>query len=158
MLSESVFWKYALEFYGRAGVTNSCLKLQDDLGLNVNLLLLLCWCEQHKKQLDGEQIDLLVLSLALWHSDYTKPLRNIRRKLALDDNATEAVKRAIFDAEMALEKTEQRLLLGIFNQFKLADADTALNLQRYIGRDDKAAVIAYAAIIDQLRTSFGLSA
>ncbi len=156
MLSEAIFWKYAVDFYGRAGVTNSCLKLQDDLDLNVNLLLLLCWCEQHKKQLDGEQIDLLVLSLAHWHRDYTKPLREIRRKLALDDNAKEAVKRAIFDAEMELEKTEQRLLLGIFNQFTLADAGTALNLQRYIGRDDKTAVIRFAGVIDKLRGSFTL--
>lgn len=154
MLSAGVFWKYAVDFYGRPGVTNTCLTLQDKLGLNVNLLLLLCWCEQNNKQLSGEQIDSLIRCVERWHRDYTQPLRQIRRKLALDDGASVDAKTAIFDAEMALEKVEQRLLLTTFNQWPNIDAKNGQNLQRYIGRVDSGAVLTYARYIVQLRASF----
>lgn len=155
LLHEADFWSFSLEFYGRNGVTSACLTLQDELGVNVNLLLLLCWCEQHDWQLDGEQIELLSLSLAQWHRDYTQPLRQIRRQLALEDQATTQVKQAIFEAEMALEKTEQRLLMGVFNQFKLPRVDSAQNLPRYIASADKNAVITHGMLIDQLRAAKG---
>jgi uncharacterized protein (TIGR02444 family) len=33
-------WRFSLAVYGRAGVPPACLKLQDNLGLDVNMLLL----------------------------------------------------------------------------------------------------------------------
>jgi uncharacterized protein (TIGR02444 family) len=154
MLTEPVFWHYTCDFYGRAGVTDTCLTLQDELGLNVNLLLLLCWCEQNGKQLSGEQLEMLVHSVAQWHNEYTKPLRSLRRKLALDDNATVTAKQRIFDVEMELEKTEQRLLLGAYNLFDASSEAKAQNLQRYIAMADNAAVLRYAPHIAQLRGAY----
>lgn len=37
------FWRFSLALYGRPGVADSCLKLQDEAGADVNLLLLGFW-------------------------------------------------------------------------------------------------------------------
>ena len=151
MLDEATFWQFAVDLYGKSDVSQVCIELQDKLGLNVNLLLLLCWCERQKIQLDGEQIQQLNFGLDRWHQQYTKPLRQLRRQLALEDDADETVKKTIFEAEMALEKTEQRLLLGVFNQFSLNPQNNAQNLQRYVSQADSKAVIDYAGQIERLR-------
>lgn len=36
-------WDYAVEVYGRAGVSGACIGLQQRLGLDVNVLLFCCW-------------------------------------------------------------------------------------------------------------------
>ena len=154
MFSEAAFWQYACDFYGRPSVTNTCLALQDELGLNVNLLLLLCWCEQNNKQLSSEQISLLTQTVSRWHREYTKPLRQLRRKLSLDDSASVKVKQSVFDVEMELEKTEQCLLLGAYNLFDCVVDKNAQNLQRYLAQADKSAVIRYASSIALLRQAY----
>jgi uncharacterized protein (TIGR02444 family) len=154
MLSEAAFWQYTCDFYSRPGITNACLTLQDQLGLNVNLLLLLCWCEQNNKQLSGQQLDLLIHAVAKWHREYTQPLRELRRKLALDDKASVKAKQSIFDVEMELEKTEQRLLLGAYNLFDHEASVQAQNIQRYVAQADKSAALHYASHIALLRDAF----
>lgn len=151
MLDVQTFWKYAVNLYGLRGVTNVCLTLQDNLGLNVNLLLLLCYAEKHHLQLSGQDIETLAQSVDRWHQQYTHPLRLIRRQLALDDGAPTAAKRATFDAEMELEKVEQKLLVTAFNQLQPTVSQSAQNLQRYIGRNDNKAPITYAGAIKHLR-------
>lgn len=153
MLLDKTFWDYAVKLYGKSGVADICLRLQDELSLNVNLILLLCYAEQQRLQLSGEDIDKLVQSIDKWHLEYTKPLRAIRRRLALDDRANPQAKQSIFDAEMSLEKIEQRILVGVYNQLNLSQSDKPQNLQRYIGRFDKKAPISYADAIEYLRAT-----
>lgn len=154
MLSQSVFWDYAVNLYGKTGVTDVCLKLQDELGLNVNLILLLCYAEQHRLQISSKQLKQLVQCVDKWHREYTKPLRRIRRDLALEDSATVEAKRAIFDAEIELEKAEQKLLLGCYNRLELQSVDSAQNLQRYIGLNEAKAPLIYGADIELLRERY----
>lgn len=40
------FWQFSNHHYGRPGVATTCLALQDDHGININLLLLLLLLEQ----------------------------------------------------------------------------------------------------------------
>jgi len=130
-LDESTFWQYACELYIQPGVKESCLALQDNQQLNVNLLLLLCWCEQNQQQLSKSQIDALISAVSPWHQDYTQPLRQLRRQMSQQDAATSAAKRAMLDAELALEKIEQSLLLEMFNRFELIAVKKADNLTMY---------------------------
>ena len=37
-------WEFSLEFYAQPGVASACLALQDRCGVDVNVLLLMCWC------------------------------------------------------------------------------------------------------------------
>lgn len=154
MLSDTEFWRYSVELYGKSGITDVCLTLQDKLGVNVNLLLLLCYCEGQRLQLSREDIETLAAAVIPWHSEYTKPLRGLRRRLALDDRANIEAKQAIFDAEMALEKIEQKLLVGAFNTLKPVHTGrkkTAQNLQRYLGLLNQKAPLQYAGAIEHLR-------
>ena len=152
MLTEQKFWQYACDLYASSGVTDVCLNLQDTLGLNVNLLLLLCWAEKQQQQLSGAQIEALVQSVNRWHQNYTRPLRQLRRRLALDDVAQTDAKQALFEAELTLEKTEQRLLLATYNQFQFEQVSQAQNLQRYIGNASSKAVLDHAEGIALLRS------
>ena len=152
MLNTTQFWQFCLSWYGRPGVSQACIELQDKLGLNVNLILLLCWCEQQKLPLSVEQIERLSLSLQTWSIKYTQPLRQLRRQLALEDHADERVKRTIFDAEMALEKTEQRLLIGTFCDFDLHVSDDKVqNLTRYVSLTDSKGVLRFAEQLAVIR-------
>lgn len=152
MLTDVQFWQFCLSWYARPGVSQACIELQDKLGLNVNLMLLLCWCEQQKLQLSFDQIERLGLSLKVWSEKYTQPLRQLRRQIALEDHADESVKHAIFDAEMALEKSEQRLLIGTFSHFNLTNSDqTVQNLTRYVSSADSIGVIRFAKQLAVIR-------
>ena len=154
MLTDAQFWQFSLSWYARPGVSQACIELQDKLGLNVNLMLLLCWCEQQNLQLSAEQIERLGLSLKVWSEKYTQPLRQLRRQIALEDHADESVKHAIFDAEMALEKSEQRLLICAFSHFNLTKSDEAAqNLTRYVSAADSKAVMGFAKQIAVIRGS-----
>ncbi len=70
-------WDFALETYQRPGVQEACLKLQDDLGADVNILLYCCWRGGFA---DGEMRALLA-DLAPWQSGVVHGLRSIRRTL-----------------------------------------------------------------------------
>ena len=37
------FWRFSLHFYRSVGVADACIALQDDCGVDVNLLLFLLW-------------------------------------------------------------------------------------------------------------------
>ena len=152
ILTGEQFWQFSLSWYARPGVSTACIELQDKLGLNVNLMLLLCWCEQQQLQLSFDQIERLGLSLKVWSEKYTQPLRHLRRQIALEDHADESVKRAIFDAEMALEKSEQKLLVGAFSHFVLSKSDEQVqNLTRYVSAADSKAVMGFARQIEVIR-------
>ena len=52
--SPEPFWDYSLALYGRPGVEACCLRLQDRLGVDVNLLLLCCWLAARGHDTIGE--------------------------------------------------------------------------------------------------------
>ncbi|MFT4927454.1 MAG: hypothetical protein ACI8WB_003561 [Phenylobacterium sp.] len=123
-LTAKQFWHFSGELYGKPGVKEICLNLQDQFDLNVNLVLLLCWCEQHQRVLSAVQVEALVAGIAQWHQDYTRPMRVLRRRLARDDATDSEAKQAMLDAELALERVEQRLLLAVFNGFEVVVEDS----------------------------------
>ncbi|MFT5161960.1 MAG: hypothetical protein ACI9FJ_000528 [Alteromonadaceae bacterium] len=131
-LSEDVFWQYSGKLYSQPGVKESCLILQDEVGLNVNLILLLCWCEPNHKVLSEAQIEQLGNAIVGWHKSYIAPLRDFRRQLGLEHAATAQVKQKMLDAELELEKVEQSLLLDAFNELELQTTHEAQCLQLYI--------------------------
>ncbi len=102
------FWDFSLALYARPGVAESCLRLQDGLGLDVNLLLYACWKASRgveRPSPDGWR--LLVAETAVWRSQVVEPLRGVRRFLK-DAEATpwsaglrERIKAAELDAEHA---------------------------------------------------------
>lgn len=105
-------WQFSLSYY--PGVKTQCLKLQDTLGANVNMLMLLCLLEQRQLAITAEQVQQLHLQLNQFSARFTRPLRQLRRQTAqakLLAEQQQQLKQVLLDAELQLEQLEQHLLL-----------------------------------------------
>lgn len=140
------FEAYAAALYGRPGVAEACLALQDRDGADVNLLLLACWLSARGVRLDGTTAGRLRALAAGWHEPVLAPLRRARRALkplaaGLAGTAHAARAAALRSAAAALELEAERLveqLLEVEARGLAADAPAdrataALNLERLLG-------------------------
>ena len=100
---------HALRTYGKQGVADACLTLQDNHGANVLLLLYASWLDAEGRSLDDSGLSRAGAALAPWYDEVIQPLRRIRRGLKqgpapAPSQATDAlrgiVKRAELEAEL----------------------------------------------------------
>ena len=143
------FWRFSLAVYGRPGVAPACLALQDRLGLDVNLLLFCCWAGVRGHRLAPAELATASAAAAPWQREIVEPLRRIRRQLAAPAALSAADAAILYDQarqlELAAEEAEQRLLAAAVRLVpqEVDDdrqaADTAANLQLYLGLVDGAA-------------------
>jgi uncharacterized protein (TIGR02444 family) len=120
---DNPFWDFSLAVYGRPGVADACLALQDRHGLDVNLLLLSCWAGSQGRALDTAALSRLMAAAAGWQREVVRPLRGVRHWLkaqaadaanpapAADASGPAAALRAAVKAqELEAERIEQLLL------------------------------------------------
>lgn len=129
MPAENPFWEFSLAVYGAPGVADACLRLQDDAGLDVNLVLFACWIAGAREAplTDAEMRDVIALTRH-WRERVVSPLRQIRRELkggseGLPPEAVESFRDEIKSIELASERREQDMLF-VFAQ-TLGAAGTA---------------------------------
>jgi uncharacterized protein (TIGR02444 family) len=111
--SDSPFWQFSLELYAAPGVKEACLSLQDELGLDVNLVLLSAWLAQHGRRIEPALIEPLLTVSDRHQASIMQPLRQARR--SLDPSSAEpwlvphiaAQRRALLAVELQLERVEQ---------------------------------------------------
>lgn len=109
-------WDYSVRVYGRPGVTDACIALQDDYGLDVNVLLLCLWSGQEGPgPLDRRALDLAMSAVWQWQRDVVRPLRSLRRLLTRNGppagpEQRQRVRQLVAEAELASEAVEQDLL------------------------------------------------
>lgn len=111
-VSAEQLWQFSLALYPK--VKNLCLQWQNELGANVNLLLLLCYLEQQQLSLSGADVQQLAAALDKFSSRFTRPLRALRQNSAtapLSAAQQQTLKQSLLQAELELEKLEQQLLL-----------------------------------------------
>ncbi|MBV2130849.1 TIGR02444 family protein [Arsukibacterium indicum] len=110
--SAEALWQFSLALYPK--VQSLCLQWQDNFGVNINLLLLLCYLEQQQLSLTHQQLLQLTAELEQFSSQFTKPLRALRRKsssASLSTSQQQQLKQSLLQAELKLEQLEQQLLL-----------------------------------------------
>jgi uncharacterized protein (TIGR02444 family) len=112
---ESPFWRFSLRFYGRPGVADACLALQDKGGADVNLLLFLLFLAERKRQLDAAAIARLDAAVSQWRDSVVKPLRALRRGLKpgiefIPGTVIETFRAQIKRLELESEQIEQHRL------------------------------------------------
>ncbi len=118
------FWDFSLRVYGAPGVEAACLELQDEFGLNVNLILYCCWAGSLGVRLEETELQGVIDAVAQWQNAVVLPLRSVRRLLkdtafmGVDEEDRESVRNMVKAAELRAEKTEQIILAGL-----MADRD-----------------------------------
>ncbi len=114
-------WQFALAFYGREGVANACLKLQDLVGVDVNVLIFSIYAARHHRCFLGSvQLAQADAAIQPWRSDVVVSLRAVRVRLRTGpspapNSSTEALRSQIKAAELLAEKIE---LAALFKWLK----------------------------------------
>lgn len=109
------FWRFSLALYGRPGVPELCVGLQDTHGVDVNVLFCLLHRARAGAALEAAEIARLDAAVAPWRSGVVQPLRQARRALKSAEMAAlandgEALRNRVKAAEMQAEKHQQRAL------------------------------------------------
>ncbi|NVK55846.1 MAG: TIGR02444 family protein [Alteromonadaceae bacterium] len=116
-LTNDAFWQHSLAVYSKPGVAEACLTLQDRYQVNVNLLLLLHWCNVHQYCVDAALIERLKQRVA--QTDPAIQRHRQQRRAAKGTDNYEALKAA----ELALEAEQQSALVAELNQSSDAQAE-----------------------------------
>ena len=75
------FWRFSLHFYRHHGVSDACIALQDEQGVDVNLLLFLFWLADDSRLLSADEVKKLDDAVRDWRNLTIVPIRDTRRKL-----------------------------------------------------------------------------
>ncbi|MCP5370963.1 MAG: TIGR02444 family protein [Hyphomicrobiales bacterium] len=115
--SGNPFWDFSVALYGRPGVHEACLALQQRLGLDVNLLLYAVWIGwRGGGRLDGAALDRARASVETWHRTVVEPLWAAQRALketpfpGVAAARAAALRAAVVQAELDAERVTQDLL------------------------------------------------
>jgi uncharacterized protein (TIGR02444 family) len=114
----SPFWRFSLQFYRLPGVADACIALQDEAGVDVNLLLFLLWNARMGRVLSRADVEALESRVAQWREGVVIPLRDVRRQLKsppalVDKGAAEALRTRIKQAELEAERLQQEGLFAL---------------------------------------------
>ena len=114
--SDSDFWRFSLRFYRRPEVQNACLKLQDHLDVDVNVLFFVLFLATHGRRLSPAEVQRMNEHVRDWRACVVQPLRAVRRILKqqgitpLDTSASAALRSAVKGAELDAERLQQQAL------------------------------------------------
>jgi uncharacterized protein (TIGR02444 family) len=116
---DCAFWDFSLALYARPGIEAICLMLQDDFGLDVNLVLLAAWTASRGTKLAPDLAARLRSLGEGYQATVMQPCRAARRGLrgwpemtALGDLAA-APERRLRALELDLERLEQLRLAAL---------------------------------------------
>ncbi len=106
------FWLFSTQVYAVEDVRSQCLELQDQYGVNVNLLLFAAWLDHRAIPLADHHIDEISRLVGPWHDGVIRPLRDARRaaKATATDEPVSSLHGRILQVELAAEQVEQAML------------------------------------------------
>lgn len=108
-------WRFALALYGKPGVAEECLRLQDETGLDVSFALVCLWLGlEQGTVLDEGALAAMATPAAEWCGLAVRPLRGVRRGLKasplLGEEAVAGLRERVKAAELDAERIEIALL------------------------------------------------
>lgn len=117
MVAENPFWDFSVGVYGHTGVAEACLRLQDRLGFDVNLLMYCCWVARDLgAKIDSAAMDRIEIVAAPWRDSVVAPLREIRKAMksashtGFDPEEQERLRSEIKRVELRSEHLQQNAL------------------------------------------------
>lgn len=125
----SPFWHFSLGFYRAPGVADACIRLQDEAGVDVNLLFFLLWNAALKRQFSPADVEAADCRVAGWRKTAVIPLREIRRALKsttglIEPGNAEVFRTKVKGLELEAERLQQEALHD-FSQSKTLGAGAA---------------------------------
>ena len=111
------FWRFSLHFYRHAGVSDACIALQDEQGVDVNLLLFLFWLGDDGRLLSADEVRRLDDTVRDWRNLTIVPIRDTRRRLKgartiVDPAAQEVFRNKVKAIELDAERLQQAALFA----------------------------------------------
>ncbi len=109
-------WRFSLALYARDGVAERCLFLQRQLGLDVNVLLVMLWAAgQWRRAPSRADVGEADRRIRAWREQVVSPLRQVRTTLKsgpapAPDASTSGLRDAIKKLELEAERIEQAQL------------------------------------------------
>ncbi len=135
------FWAFSLKLYASVEVQQACLALQDDCGVDVNILLYLLWLSAHGEVLTDQGLQDVLAAVEPWKAGVVVPLRTARRSLKSPPDGFDAVgahslRSVVKKAELESERLQQSCLYNLRPVGHRADdadavAAAAANLASY---------------------------
>jgi uncharacterized protein (TIGR02444 family) len=115
---DNTLWRFVLPFYARDGVAPACLTLQEQLGVDVNILLFAIFAQVERgvtlDQSDLASVDALMRD---WRGEVIQPLRRVRTRMKSGPSpapsaATESLRNRIKAAELEAERIALAVLFA----------------------------------------------
>jgi len=112
------FWRFSLHFYRRPGVSDACIALQDDCGVDVNLLLFLLWLADDGQLLSTDAVRRFDDKVRDWRNLTIVPIRDVRRglkgaKTLVEPGKQEAFRNKVKAVELEAERLQQEALYAL---------------------------------------------
>jgi uncharacterized protein (TIGR02444 family) len=111
------FWPFSIVLYTQEGVADTCLTLQDEYGLDVNLVLFCIWTGMRGPGvLEADELSECIARAGRWQTEVVERIRYVRRTLKQDLLGADSELVSIFRPKVqALEIDGERveqLMLG----------------------------------------------
>jgi len=114
----SPFWRFSLAFYSTPGVAPACIELQDQAGVDVNVLLFLLWQATEQRTYDAAAIAEIEGLIGPWRDMAVVPLRAVRRALkspppVMAKDVAESFRDRVKAVELEAERLQQEAMTEI---------------------------------------------
>jgi uncharacterized protein (TIGR02444 family) len=111
----SPFWRFSLQFYRQAGVADGCIALQEQSGVDVNLLMYLLWQARQRRSFSPDEVAWLESKIGPWRESAVVPLRAVRRALKdlhslVPAGTAEAFRTKVKAVELEAERLQQQAM------------------------------------------------
>ena len=123
-VSKSPFWQFSIRFYAVPGVADACIALQDQAGVDVNILFYLLWNATQGRAFNAADVTEIERRIGPWRDIAVVPIRNIRRALkspppVMEPAAAEALRTRIKAVELEAERLQQEALYSLAQTSRL---------------------------------------
>lgn len=126
------FWQFSLGIYAIEDVKETCLALQNDFSVNVNILLLCGYLNLNNRQLSKLQF----VDLSSFIAPSVADVEAIRQNRIVAKMNQPSIYSQLLADELALEKLQQQNIIHFLNQHQTSIKSMS-NLQVYLSSLDK---------------------
>ena len=114
-IKSSVFWEYSVSRYTKGDMAPLALLLQDNHKVNVNVLLLICWCLENNVIINLPQLKSVIAASAST-DEKLKQHREKRKAASPEKGGEQTTYDALKAQELELERQQQQDIVASFNE------------------------------------------